>query len=95
MSTHTENLTRVRHSVAASIVAFLERVGVGGRFHAEELREHVRAEHPTAPASADRVLRDLRRRGRIDYVLVSRSASLYEVRAVGRPTQGALFEVTP
>ena len=91
MSTHVQNLTRVRHSIAAVIVAFLRGVGVGGRFHAEELRDHVRRECPTAPASADRVLRDLRQRGRIDYTLVSRSGSLYEVRAIGRPEQGALF----
>lgn len=53
------------------------------RFHAEDLRGWVRRETGIlAPASADRILRDLRQKGVIDYRILSRRESLYEITAV-------------
>ena len=46
----------------------------------------------TAPGSADRVLRDLRQRGSIDYEVVSRRSSLYRVLATGRVEQVEMWE---
>jgi hypothetical protein len=72
-----ENLERVATRVGAAIIAFCE---THRRFHAEELRTAViRATGIAAPASADRILRELRQRGVIDYRVVDRRASLYEV----------------
>lgn len=50
-------------------------------FHADELRQHIanHTEGHTAPGSADRILRDLRKRGRVSYVVVNRRASLYRL----------------
>jgi hypothetical protein len=49
------------------------------RFTANELRHAVNARNfGTAPASADRVMRSLRKAGKINYVLVNRAQSLYE-----------------
>lgn len=68
------HLTRVSTALAPRIVAWaLERVGK--TFHADELREAVGG----APASADRVLRDLRRRKVIGYVVTDRARSEYEI----------------
>lgn len=68
------HLTRVSTALAPRIVAWaLERVGK--TFHADELREAVGG----APASADRVLRDLRRRKVIGYVVTDRARSEYEL----------------
>lgn len=50
-------------------------------FHADELRQYV--DHHagrTAPGSADRILRQLRGKGRLDYVVTSRRESRYQVR---------------
>ena len=48
-------------------------------FHADELREWVAARCPAAPASADRVLRGLRRAGLVAYEILNRRASLYRL----------------
>jgi len=72
-----ENLARVRSRIAVSVVRFLLRHQI---FHAEDL--HAAVERDTgraAPASADRVLRDLRARHVIDYRVINRKQSLYEV----------------
>jgi len=77
-----EHLERVSSRIARAIIQFCRD---HGRFHADELREWVVKETGiAAPASADRVLRDLRQRRVIDYVCLSRSESLYEVRRVGQ-----------
>jgi hypothetical protein len=48
------------------------------RFTANELRQHVQHYHfGTAPASADRVMRQLRAKGKINYALTNRAQSLY------------------
>lgn len=73
----SQQLARVSDALAPRIVAWaLERIG--DEFHADELREAVGG----APASADRVLRDLRRRGVVGYVCVNRRTSLYVIRFV-------------
>jgi len=41
-------------------------------FHASELRDYVVAEGFAAPASPDRILRDLRQRGLLNYRVVDR-----------------------
>ena len=75
-----ENLERVSSRIARAVLAFCE---VHRRFHAEELRKFViRETGISAPGSADRILRDLRKRGLIDYRVLSRRGSYYEVLAI-------------
>lgn len=77
-SEQTGQLDRVSSRISAAIVRFMRGAG---RFHADELRAAVEAEVGTcAPGSADRIMRDLRQRGIIDYTLISRRGSLYEAR---------------
>lgn len=74
---HAANLERVSSRIGQAIVSFVREHPT---FHADELRRHVEREVGTiSPASADRVLRDLRARGVISYRVVNRRASLYEV----------------
>jgi hypothetical protein len=48
------------------------------RFTANDLRQYVNAKNfGTAPASADRVMRNLRKAEKINYVLTNRAQSLY------------------
>lgn len=52
-------------------------------FHADDLRKYVTSKVGTcAPGSADRVLRDLRQKGAVQYEVINRAASLYRVRSV-------------
>lgn len=71
---------RVRSLIGDRIRRFIaERLSSGRpQFHADELRRYVASVHPTAPASADRILRALRQDGAVDYQCVSRRDSLYE-----------------
>lgn len=60
--------------------AILEFCAAHARFRADELRAFVaRQAGPAAPGSADRVLRALRQDGELNYRVLSRRESLYEV----------------
>lgn len=77
-----EDLVRVSGRIAVSIIDFCRKHRFK-RFYADDLRKHViRQTGLAAPASADRVLRDLRKQGAIGYVVISRKLSLYEVTGV-------------
>lgn len=81
-------LERVSVRIGKSVVAFCE-TRVGQEFHADELRDYVLSQcAPIAPASPDRVLRDLRKKGELDYEVVNRRQSKYRVIRVGA---GRLF----
>lgn len=82
ISEQDENLGRVLGAIGGAVLDFLRMRGVGGRFHAQELREYVQARSPIAPASPDRVLRQLRLQGHVGYRCVDRAASWYEITAI-------------
>ncbi len=70
---------RVRRRISTTVRDF-----VRGRatFNAAELAAHVETMHPgSAPDSAGRILRLLRREGAIAYTVVDRGRSLYRVDA--------------
>lgn len=79
-----QELARVSGAISKAILGFLRaRLNNGyTEFHAAELRDWVAASVATAPASADRVMRDLRKTGRIAYHVVNRARSLYRIDAV-------------
>lgn len=71
-----EDRQRVFSRIAPLIMEFRGTCEV---FHAEELRNFVRKRVPeTAPGSPDRILRELRLRGWLDYQVVNRHQSLYQ-----------------
>jgi len=72
-----EHLERISERIAPVVIRYCSE---HPRFHADDLRRYVLRETGLiAPGSADRILRDLRLRGVIDYRVVSRRESLYEV----------------
>lgn len=71
-------LARVTGRIGETVLAFC-RAHVGHQFHASELSTYVMAHCGGAPASADRVLRQLRREGYVQVELVDRAGSLYRV----------------
>ena len=73
-------LDRVSSRIGAAILSFCRSHRT---FHADDLRVYVAMETGTAaPASADRILRDLRKRGLVSYRVLSRQSSLYAVDSV-------------
>lgn len=92
MTTHAENHDRVKQAIRQPIIAFCN-AHAGRRFHMDDLTRYVRSHVPTAPDSAGRILRALRQEGVIDYRLVSRSASEYEI-PPREPKQLALVDPT-
>lgn len=80
MSEHQEHLERVSQRIAAAIMEFWAK---SKTFHADDLRAHVlRTCGTVAPGSPDRILRDLRKRKLLNYKVLSRRESLYEVQPV-------------
>ena len=79
----------VKQSVSSRIAQIIIRFCREHRcFHAYELREAVtRAD--AAPGSADRGLRALRQQGVIDYRIINRHDSLYEVTAINVGAEGS------
>jgi hypothetical protein len=81
-----EHLERVSSRTEWAIIRFCQE---HSSFHADELRAAVtRATGSAAPASSDRILRLLRTKGIVNYVVVSRRESLYRVLGVKIPQQG-------
>jgi hypothetical protein len=78
-----EHLSAVASRLSETIVDFCNE-RVGETFFADDLRRYVvdRAGH-TAPGSADRILRELRARGALGYVVLNRAKSLYRIDWVG------------
>lgn len=75
-------LSRCKASIAPLILKFFDSRGIGYRFHMSELTEYVRARTPIAPDSAGRVLRDMRQAKEINYRVVDRRQSLYQIEEV-------------
>jgi hypothetical protein len=77
IDTQHAHLERVGDRIAGVVLQFC---GVHDQFHLQQLEDFVaeRIDHVT-PGSAGRILRDLRRRGDVDYRVVSRRDSLYAI----------------
>jgi hypothetical protein len=78
LSEQQQHLDRVEAKIAEVVLAFLSNKSNGDQFHLQDLQEYVARTCPVSPDSPSRILRELRRKGRIDYNVVSRHDSLYE-----------------
>jgi len=91
VSSDQQERARVRSRIEVLVLEFCRQQG-GGMFFMNELNWYVWRRVRTAPDSPGRVLRELRREGRVHIKLVSRSRSLYQVE---RPAEQAeLFAKT-
>lgn len=88
--TQGANLRRVRSGIAPFILEFFAARKVGDKFHNSDLWQFIVTEknHRCAPGSPDRIMRDLAQAGVIDYVVISRSESLYEITKLPQATEG-------
>lgn len=75
-----EERSRVYGKIAPLIQAYA-MIHAGEAFHAEDLRRYVLDYAPEiAPSSSDRILRLLRQQGKLYYVVINRTQSLYQFR---------------
>jgi len=90
MTEQLDQINRVRSQIGHHIEAFLGD-HLNQEFHADDMRRYVaeRVNGYIAPASADRILRDLRQKGVVNYKVTNRRQSLY--RALPVTPQGRLF----
>lgn len=73
-------LGRAKSRISTAIIEFFGARERGTQFCGDELREFVAKQiGPIAPGSPDRVMRDLRADKLINYRLINRRKSLYEV----------------
>jgi hypothetical protein len=81
------NIERVRSRIGPCVLEFTrERLRAGTpQFHADDLRNYVIQHGLTAPGSPDRILRDLRQRSQLGYVVTDRRQSLYCIEWVDAP----------
>lgn len=78
MPAQDEELERVERRIAQTVLRFCEKGPA--RFHLHELEGFVVERVPSVtPGSPGRILRQLRRRGVINYQVLSRRDSLYEL----------------
>lgn len=70
---------RVKSRIADLVEAFVNEVGAGHPFRMAALLAWIAERAQVAPDSPGRILRLLKREGRINYRIVNRSQSLYEV----------------
>ena len=82
-----ENLGRVAERISGAVEEFC---GGTQRFHMAELSDFVRDRTGVAPDSPGRILRQLRSRGKLNYRVVDRRSSLYEMTRL-EPRQERLF----
>lgn len=75
-------LARCKAAISPLIRAFFQARAIGSQFHMAELTEYVRRLVPTAPDSAGRILRDMRQAGELNYSVVDRRKSLYQIEEV-------------
>ena len=80
----TAELSRVQANIGELVERFvLDRWQAGQpRFHIQDLHDYIATRTQIAPASPDRILRQLRLEGKFDYKVVSRSESCYEITAI-------------
>lgn len=74
-----DQLKRVSNSIAQVVTEFVNK-RIGQEFHGSEVKSACNLAlgfTGIAPSSPDRVMRDLRQRGKINYELVNRAKSLY------------------
>ena len=78
MGEQKENLTRVSRKIAGVITAFYD-IDRSRQFHMQDLQQYVKMKIPdTSPDSPSRILRDLRKKGVLDYKVIKRKDSLYQ-----------------
>lgn len=88
MNDAPEERRRVYKKIAPLILEYAS-TRMGRMFHAEDLYQNVLYQNPEiAPESPGRILRLLRRQGRLNYIVIDRGDSTYQFLAVEEDNNG-------
>jgi len=81
MGQQHEHLDRVTSRIGGLVLAFVRLRWSRGEpcFHMRDLHDYIFQATQIAPASPDRILRQLRQAGQFDYRVLDRRASFYEI----------------
>jgi hypothetical protein len=85
-----ENQTRVYDRIAPAVIAFWEeqKSKVCRYFHLQDLVDFIKAQGlHVAPNSPARIMQILKNEGRVNYIVLKRSESLYEALEIGEATE--------
>lgn len=69
-------------AIEALIHAFFTERSVGAEFCLTDVIDYVRNHRPVKADTAGRTLRDMREKGKVDYTVVDRPKSLYQIEPV-------------
>lgn len=72
-------LARVSSRIGLLVLAFFDTLAPDQEFHANDLRDYIgkKLDDYIAPGSPDRIMRQLRLDGKLNYIVVNRRGSLY------------------
>lgn len=84
MTEQAHNLRRVHCKIRAIVCEFFALKGATSQFSMNELTQYVAAREQVAPDSPARIMRALRGEGKLYYIVVSRSRSLYRITGPGQ-----------
>lgn len=84
-ASNADHIDRVSDRIGSLIVSFCRsRLDLAPEFHMVELTSWIARHHAIAPDSPGRILRHLRKQGALDYRVLSRRDSLYQLTHVRR-----------
>lgn len=75
-------LSRCKATIAPIILKFWKLREIGDQFHMSELTDYVKAQAVIAPDSAGRILRDMRQASELNYLVIDRRNSLYQIEPI-------------
>jgi hypothetical protein len=80
----TQFIEGATNVVSDAVLRFFERRTEEGRrtFYADDLRRFVAMRATVAQGTPDRILRSLRKAGKLNYSLINRAKSLYQIEGV-------------
>ena len=81
-------LARCKAVIAPLILKFFSLRAEGEQFHMADLTRFVNSHVTIAPDSAGRILRDMRQAGELNYQVVDRRNSLYQIEPIQRAGEG-------
>lgn len=86
LSAHKINMERAESKLTGLIVDWCNRHGPGHRFHLGEFTRDILSQQLCSPTSPYRIMALLRKKGLVNYKVVSRSQSLYQLTSLSDDT---------
>lgn len=90
-SEQQRQLARVSSRIERAVMVFVCRVDMGCEFNGAELDRYACGQACCTPGSATRILRNLRKKGLLNYTVSDRSKAMYRRLELEEPGQVEMF----